>query len=92
MQNKCEELKMKHAWKNTTPNIVYATYPPQYPCRQDTCLNCGLVRTFREKLEKWIEYSDGVKRSESSEFTGNLTILSGDGLTGTEGTTYVTNI
>ena len=92
MQNKCEELKMKHAWKDTTQNFVYSTYPLQYPPKQDTCLNCGLVRTFREKVEKWIDYSDGLERNESSEYTGSLTILTGDGLTGTGGITYVTNI
>ena len=92
MQNKCEELKMKHAWENTTPNIVYPTYPPQYPAKRETCLNCGLVRTHREKTERWIEYSDGVERKDDREIAGNLTIVSHDDLTGTSGTSYVTNI
>lgn len=60
--NKCEKLKMNHAWEDTTPNVVYPTFPPQYPPKQDTCSNCKLVRTFHEKVERSISYSDGKER------------------------------
>lgn len=53
---KCSEQWFEHAWEDTTPNLVYATYPPQYPDRQETCKNCWLTRYHRTKQEKWFEY------------------------------------
>lgn len=77
MENKCEKLKMKHAWENTTSNIVYLTMPPQYPPHQETCQNCGLVKTFYESRKTWVEYSDGKERTE--EFAdGSITISTDD--------------
>lgn len=61
-KNKCEKQGFIHAWEDSTPNIVYATNPPRYPDKQQTCLNCNLTRVFREKREAWIEYSDGIQR------------------------------
>jgi hypothetical protein len=45
---KCEDIGFKHKWKDTTPQWVYATYPPQYPSKQRQCENCGKQQT--EKL------------------------------------------
>lgn len=58
-ENKCEKAGFQHAWENSTPNIVYPTNPPRYPAQEETCKNCGLIRYHREKIEKWVEYSDG---------------------------------
>ena len=79
--NKCEKLKIHHAWENCTPNIVYPTYPPQYPPKQEKCRNCKLVRTFYERTEEWIEYSDGVKRDEPVGFDILDIDIVGDGTT-----------
>lgn len=85
-QNKCEEKNFEHAWTDITPNIVYPTYPPQYPPRQEECRNCGLKRTFHSKTEEWVEYSDGVERPP--KFKGTTITLSGDDITSfTNGTT-----
>lgn len=65
-KNKCEAQKFVHAWRDITPNIVYATNPPQYPPRQEECPNCGLKRTFLKKTEECIEYSDGKDRPSLS--------------------------
>lgn len=74
--NKCEKIKFQHAWNDSTPNIVYTTNPPRSPDKQQTCSNCGLIRTFREKREAWIEYSDGLQRV--SEFqVGTMTVNPG---------------
>jgi len=54
--NRCDELGLKHAWEDTTPNIVYPTNPPQYPNHQQTCQNCGLKKTLTV-TEKW-EYRE----------------------------------
>lgn len=54
--NKCVGLNMAHAWEDVTPNIVYPTNPPQYPVRREKCLNCGLVKVFKEEHRSWIEY------------------------------------
>ena len=86
--NKCEELKFSHAWEDVTPNIVYPTNPPQYPPRQEKCVNCGLVRTFREKRETFVEYSDGKARQIIPE--DSITISNLD-LTG-NGTPNLTNL
>ena len=53
---KCSEQKLVHSWTDTTPNIVYPTNPPQYPNKQEQCLNCGLVRTYHSRSENWFEY------------------------------------
>jgi len=37
---KCSEAGFDHSWENSTPNIVYACYPPKYPDKQETCKNC----------------------------------------------------
>ncbi len=42
--NKCEKLGFVHSWEDTTPNVVYPTYPPQYPNKSERCENCGLER------------------------------------------------
>ena len=72
-KNKCEKLGFKHAWEDTTSNIVYMTNPPSYPVREETCKNCGLKRTFRKEIKEWIEYSDGVERSYEGEY-GTMTL------------------
>jgi hypothetical protein len=60
---------------NSTPNIVFATNPPQYPSQQETCSNCGLIRYHREKTEKWIEYSDGEAHKDCYvDESGTITI------------------
>lgn len=82
---KCKELGFAHAWVNITDNIVYATYPPQYPPKKEKCKNCGLTRTHYERTETWLEYKqEGVDKTE--QFT---TIVCGEGLTtlGDSGTT-----
>lgn len=76
-ENKCERLKMEHAWENITPNIVYPTMPPQYPDHTEKCINCGLQRWFREKRETWVEYSDGKDRTTELP-DGNINLV-GDG-------------
>lgn len=54
--NKCEEQGFQHAWEDTTSNVVYATYPPQYPQKQETCKNCWLKRIYRREVKERIEY------------------------------------
>lgn len=55
-QTKCSEQGFEHAWENTTPNIVYCTFPASYPDKEETCKNCWLKRFHRQKVENWIEY------------------------------------
>ena len=55
-QTKCSEQWFEHAWEDTTPNIVYACYPPISPDKQETCRNCWLKKFHRQKIERWIEY------------------------------------
>lgn len=55
-KNKCEKVGFEHAWEDVTPNIVYATNPPQYPPKTERCLNCGLVRRFitkQREIKEW---------------------------------------
>lgn len=55
--NKCKELGLHHAWKNTTKNMFYTVMPPRSPDKEETCKNCNLKRTYRSKIEEWLEYS-----------------------------------
>lgn len=78
--NKCKEQGLVHAWKNITENIIYPTYPPQYPPTKEQCQNCGLTRTHQEKRETWFEY----KLEPLQSINGSITIsgdLSGSGTT-----------
>lgn len=88
--NKCKEQGFVHAWQDITENIVYATYPPQYPPRKEQCQNCGLTRTHCQTVEKWFEYEFEPKQS----INGTVTIIIEDGVTGTttidSGTTKLT--
>ena len=68
-KNKCEEAGFEHSWENTTPNVVYPTFPPRYPDTEETCRNCGLKRWHREEIKRWIEYSDGKARTLSNQTT-----------------------
>ena len=80
-ENKCEKIGFAHAWEDITSNLVYLTNPLQYPDRQERCKNCGLIRTFREKKESRIEYSDGKERSfEGSD--GCITIPTNELISG----------
>lgn len=85
MENKCESQKFKHAWVNTTPNIVYPTYPPQSPSKQETCSNCQLIRYHRTKTTNWIEYSDGKPHQDSYMHENGSTTISNISLTGSSG-------
>lgn len=56
--NKCEELKIVHAWKNIENNIVYLTNPPQYPAPERECMNCGKREKYQTKqmeIKEWVE-------------------------------------
>lgn len=52
MEYKCEEIGFVHAWQDITENIIYPTYPPQYPPRKRQCLNCGKIETQVTKQEE----------------------------------------
>lgn len=84
-QTSCKENKLVHAWKDITSNEVLASYPPQYPPRQEQCQNCGLVRTYREKIESWLDYKIGALPPKveaiTIDLTGNITTESGSGTT-----------
>lgn len=54
--NKCKKVGFIHAWEDITSNIIYASYPPNYPPKQEVCMNCGLKRTYRTSVERWFEY------------------------------------
>ncbi len=56
MMTKCETYDFEHLWEDTTPNIVYATYPPSYPPKQRKCKNCGLEQTeklIQREIREW---------------------------------------
>lgn len=40
-RSKCEDIGFEHCWEDTTPNVVYPTYPPRYPPKTRKCRNCG---------------------------------------------------
>lgn len=86
--NFCKERRIIHAWKDITPNIVCATNPPQYPPKQEQCLNCGLVRTHYEQTEKWVEY----ELREKTKYTGITIDDSGDIVTHNPGTITIINL
>ena len=56
-ETKCSEHGFQHSWVDATSNMVYPTHPPQYPDKEERCINCDLVRTYRSKEEKWFDYS-----------------------------------
>lgn len=59
---KCEEIGFEHCWKDVTPNIVYATNPPQYPPKQRECVNCGrleIEHVIQREKREWL-VSDGT--------------------------------
>ncbi len=62
MENKCEKAGFNHAWEDTTPNEVYATFPATFPDKQETCKNCWLIKYHRQEVKKWEEYSDWKER------------------------------
>lgn len=82
---KCKKLGFAHAWVNITENIVYATFPPQYPPKKEKCKNCGLTRTHYERRETWLEY----KQEEVDKPEQIITLVYGEGLmdSGDSGTT-----
>ena len=84
-QNSCKDHGMVHAWKNITSNVVCATYPPQYPPKEEQCANCGLVRTFYSRTEEWVEYSlrEKPKRIDHTSITVSNDLVTGAGTTGT---------
>jgi len=47
-----------HRWQGTTLNIVYTSYPPQYPPRERTCTMCG-KREIHESIDRWIDGGQG---------------------------------
>lgn len=51
--NKCEELKIEHAWRKTP--IMYGFSQLD----KETCANCELSRTHWYKTEEGYSYSDG---------------------------------
>jgi len=80
--NKCREQGLVHAWQDITPNIVYATNPPQFPNKQEQCMNCGLIREHKEAVEKWIEYrEDEVPKQPETTFIDLTDISVGGGTT-----------
>lgn len=55
-KNKCKEAGFEHAWEDVTPNIIYPTYPPQYPPKTERCINCGIKRELivtQPEIKEW---------------------------------------
>jgi len=53
---KCEDNGFEHLWDNTTPNVIYPTYPPQFPSSERTCKNCGKREreiVVQEEIKEW---------------------------------------
>jgi hypothetical protein len=40
-----------HRWIDTTPGILYPSYPPQYPAKQRNCDICGKGQV--KKIPEW---------------------------------------
>lgn len=53
MENKCEELGIRHAW---TPEGEIDGFTIM---QSQTCANCGLKRTRFYESKEWYSYSDG---------------------------------
>ena len=88
-QNSCRENGLVHAWKDITSNVVLTTYPPQYPPKQEQCLNCGLVRTFHRKTEEWLEYE---LREKPVQYGNPITVSNGPADLSGVSTTTLNNI
>lgn len=79
--SKCEKLGFEHLWEDTTPNIVYATMPPQYPPKQRKCINCHKkqveiiiqreIREWHNDLQKPLVMTKGINSDWSK--TGGAT-------------------
>lgn len=51
--NKCEELKIEHAWRGSDPLVIgFSTQDTQ------VCVNCGLKRSKHRTIREWYSYSD----------------------------------
>ena len=61
-KTKCHEMGVHHAWQalNSRFGIMSMSDPPQPVERRDRCVNCGLVRIYKEKTERWYEYELGA--------------------------------
>ncbi len=75
--NKCKEQGLVHAWQDITSNVVLLTNPPQYPDKEEQCMNCGLVRTYRTRKEEWFEY----RISEIQKTYTTSVLIQGNGTT-----------
>jgi hypothetical protein len=54
--NKCEELKLAHAWRGTDLTGAMVGFSVSY---SEVCANCDLKRTKCSKIEEWWSFSDG---------------------------------
>ena len=58
MNNKCEELKIAHAWRGGSEMYGFQVQTTE------TCANCGLKRTKCSDFKEWWNYSDGRPAEE----------------------------
>jgi len=52
----CEKEGLAHAWDYPENNIVFPTFPPQYPDQTRKCLNCGkeeVYKTIQHEIKEW---------------------------------------
>ena len=60
----CDQIDFKHFWEDITAKIYLLLDPPQYPPKTEKCKNCGLVRRYIIKNEKYWEYTDSENSIE----------------------------
>lgn len=67
--NKCEELKIQHAWREGSEMYGFQTISTQ------TCANCGLIRRLHSETKKWWSYSDGRQDQQISDIPTTESII-----------------